>query len=64
MPFSTASSAGSSPLPTRWRASPHEELLALVETGPKKPDGDREEFETAILETRAQAPYEPGFASG
>jgi len=27
----------------------------------EKPDGDREEFETAVLEIRAQAPYEEGF---
>ena len=42
-------------------ANPHEELLALVETVLENPDGDREEFETAVLEIRAQAPYEPGF---
>jgi len=41
--------------------NPGKRLLALVETVLEKPDGDREEFETAILEIRAQAPYEPGF---
>ncbi|WP_324666018.1 TetR/AcrR family transcriptional regulator [Haloarcula sediminis] len=40
---------------------PHEALLALVETVLENPDDDREEFETALLEIRAQAPYEDGF---
>ena len=37
-----------------------ERLLALVETVLEKRD-EREEFETALLEIRAQAPYEPRF---
>ncbi|WP_277542270.1 TetR/AcrR family transcriptional regulator [Haloarcula laminariae] len=40
---------------------PHEELLALIEAVLENPDDDREEFETAVLEIRAQAPYEEGF---
>ena len=39
---------------------PHERLLALVDAVLDKPD-DREAFGTAILEIRAQAPYEPEF---
>jgi len=38
----------------------HERLLGLVEAVLAGRD-DREEFETAILEIRAQAPYEAGF---
>ena len=38
----------------------HERLLGLVEAVLSGHD-DREEFETAILEIRAQAPYEGGF---
>ena len=41
-------------------ADPAERLLALVDAVLEKPD-DREAFETAVLEIRAQAPYEPGF---
>jgi len=41
-------------------ADPADRLLALIETVLEKPD-DREAFETAVLEIRAQAPYEPGF---
>jgi len=39
---------------------PHERLLAFVDAVLDKPD-DREAFGTAILEIRAQAPYEPDF---
>ncbi|MFC6863514.1 TetR/AcrR family transcriptional regulator [Halomicroarcula sp. GCM10025817] len=42
-------------------ASPADRMVALVETVLDKPEDDREAFETAILEIRAQAPYEPGF---
>lgn len=38
-----------------------ERLLALVDAVLDKPDTDDETFGTAILEIRAQAPYEPGF---
>ena len=41
--------------------TPAERLLALIETVLDKPADDSEAFETAILEIRAQAPYEPGF---
>jgi AcrR family transcriptional regulator len=41
-------------------ADPHERLLAFVDVVLEK-SGDGEEFETALLEIRAQAPYEPGF---
>ncbi|MBX0322693.1 TetR/AcrR family transcriptional regulator [Halomicroarcula sp. F13] len=41
--------------------APHETLLALVDAVLDKPDDDSEEFGTAILEIRAQAPYEPRF---
>ncbi|WP_276273690.1 TetR/AcrR family transcriptional regulator [Haloarcula litorea] len=44
---------------------PPERLLALVDSVLDKPDDEsdreREGFETAVLEIRAQAPYEPGF---
>ena len=39
---------------------PHERLLAFVDIVLEK-SGDGEAFETALLEIRAQAPYEPGF---
>jgi len=39
---------------------PHERLLSLVDAVLDKPD-DREAFGTAVLEIRAQAPYEPEF---
>ena len=39
---------------------PHERLRSLVDAVLDKPD-DREAFGTAILEIRAQAPYEPDF---
>jgi AcrR family transcriptional regulator len=39
---------------------PHERLLACVDVVLEK-SGEEEEFETALLEIRAQAPYEPGF---
>lgn len=39
---------------------PHERLLAFVDVVLEK-SGDGEAFETALLEIRAQAPYEPGF---
>ncbi|WP_254272930.1 TetR/AcrR family transcriptional regulator [Haloarcula marina] len=42
-------------------ADSHERLLALVDAVLDKPDDDSEQFGTAILEIRAQAPYEPGF---
>jgi len=40
---------------------PHEELLALVDVVLQKSEANPEAFETALLEIRAQAPYEPGF---
>jgi Transcriptional regulator len=40
---------------------PHERLLALVDVVLEKSADDPEGFETALLEIRAQAPYEPGF---
>jgi len=42
-------------------ADPHAELLALVDVVLRKPESEPEAFETAVLEIRAQAPYEPGF---
>jgi AcrR family transcriptional regulator len=36
-------------------------LLELIDAVLDKPDDEDEEFGTAILEIRAQAPYEPGF---
>ncbi|GGN99821.1 TetR/AcrR family transcriptional regulator [Haloarcula pellucida] len=39
----------------------HETLLELVDAVLDKPDDDSEQFGTAILEIRAQAPYEPRF---
>lgn len=39
----------------------HERLLALVGVVLANPEDDREEFETALLEIRAQAPYDPEF---
>jgi len=42
-------------------ADHHEELLTLVDVVLQKSEDDPEAFETAILEIRAQAPYEPGF---
>ncbi|WP_324756314.1 TetR/AcrR family transcriptional regulator [Haloarcula sp. GH36] len=41
--------------------TPRERLLDLIDDVLDKPDGDDQEFGTAILEIRAQAPYEPGF---
>ena len=40
---------------------PHDRLLALVDVVLEKSADDPEAFETALLEIRAQAPYEPGF---
>jgi len=40
---------------------PRARLLALVDAVLDKPDDASEAFGTAILEIRAQAPYEPGF---
>lgn len=42
---------------------PHERLLAFVDVVLAKSgdEGEVEGFETALLEIRAQAPYEPGF---
>jgi AcrR family transcriptional regulator len=42
-------------------ADPAAQLRSLVQTVLDKPEDDREAFETAVLEIRAQAPYEPGF---
>jgi AcrR family transcriptional regulator len=41
--------------------TPREQLLGLIDDVLDKPDGDDQEFGTAILEIRAQAPYEQGF---
>ena len=41
-------------------ADPRERLLAFVDAVLEKPD-DGEGLETALLEIRAQAPYDPGF---
>ncbi|MFC6975285.1 TetR/AcrR family transcriptional regulator [Halomicroarcula sp. GCM10025709] len=41
--------------------TPRERLLGLIDAVLDKPDDEDEEFGTAILEIRAQAPYEPGF---
>ncbi|MBX0286901.1 TetR/AcrR family transcriptional regulator [Haloarcula salinisoli] len=40
---------------------PLDELLALVDVVLQKSESEPEAFETALLEIRAQAPYEPGF---
>ena len=40
---------------------PLEELLALIDVVLQKSEDEPEAFETALLEIRAQAPYEPGF---
>lgn len=40
---------------------PAERLLTLIETVLDKPADENEAFETAILEIRAQAPYEPEY---
>jgi len=40
---------------------PREELLALIDVVLQKSEDEPETFETALLEIRAQAPYEPGF---